>query len=146
MQLKKFFKTRPFAFRPVLIALFFVIGLRAAHAGDEKTNSRIGASQIATGNYLYVTENKYSDPLQMGTALVRSSVGRVSLALDKYATTLNYFASPAFYIKVGVSITYFDISGTSSTITRDLIIDRQATGTSGEKFDVVIKDVHGIAK
>lgn len=145
MQSKKFFKSPIVTFRMSCFTLVFLFISGLASAGDERMNTRIDGSQIIAGAYFVASDSKFPNLDLSGTAIIKKSTGRVTLGLDHSATTLNYFATPNFYMKVGVQILYYGTSGSQSTITKDLIIDHKPTGISSEKFDVVVKDAHVLA-
>ncbi len=130
------------------LALLFCLSLLNSfvYAGKEKMNSRINSAQIAVGNLVAVSDNKYPNINLSGSAVVVNSTGKITLALDNYAGTLNTFATPVFYLKVGINVAYEVTAGGGTQFqTVELVIDHNANGVSVDKSISVIKNAHVIA-
>jgi hypothetical protein len=147
MRLRKFFNQRlSILGRSLVIFVALFAGIAdTAHAGNEKTNSRIKGTQVQQGALVVVTDNKYPNVNLSGSAFVKSSTGKIVLGLDNYVSTINYFGTPNFYIRLALQIDYMDAAGSWFSQNSDIIIDRTASGLSLDRNYIVVKNVHALA-
>jgi RHS repeat-associated protein len=113
-------------------------------AGKEKMNARINAGSISVGNFVAVTDNKYPNVKLSNTAFIKSSIARVSLALDNTMSNLNYLGNTSTYLRVGVKITHTDANGNLFTQIQELTINNKAVGLTTDKGSVIIKNAHSV--
>jgi RHS repeat-associated protein len=129
----------------ILVTLSLILSSFLAKGGNEKMSSRLLAPQIQVGGLVIAADNKFPNVTLSSTAYIKNSTARISLALNNYATTINYLTTANVYLKVGLSITYYDAAGNSFTQTQDLVLDHKAAGTTNDKSNFVVKNAHAIS-
>jgi photosystem II stability/assembly factor-like uncharacterized protein len=127
-----------------LIAIVFLMLNTSVWAGKEKMNARLNATGFTVGNSIVVSDNKFPNVTLSSSAVIKSSVARITLGLDNTILNLNYLGNANTFIKVGVKITHTDALGNSFSQIKELTINHNSTGLTTDRSNVVIKNAHSV--
>jgi photosystem II stability/assembly factor-like uncharacterized protein len=121
-----------------------VVSQFSLFAGKEKMNARLKAANFVVGQSVAVTDNKFPNVTIGGTAVIKSSVARITLGLDNTILNLNYLGNANTYLKVGVKITTSNASGVLTSQVKEITLNHNATGLTTNRSNVIVKNAHSV--